>query len=76
MPQGTLWHVYSVLIDVLQLRTRGKQNQVNEMGLCSRFVTGPHSPLCNFSQQRRLSAQAIGSFHSEFTANHIVRNAS
>lgn len=33
MPQGRLWHTYSVPIDVLQLRTRGKQNQVNEMGV-------------------------------------------
>lgn len=33
MPQGTLWYIYSVLIDVLQLRTGGKQNQVNEMGV-------------------------------------------
>lgn len=33
MPQGTLWHIYSVLTDVLQLRTRGKQNRVNVMGV-------------------------------------------
>lgn len=33
MPQGTMWHIYSVLMDVLQLRTRGKQNQVSEMGV-------------------------------------------
>lgn len=73
MPQGTLWHIYSVLIDVLQLRTRGKQNQVNEMGVAggeSRKVPAGGGetvePICHSSSFSVVSfltqAQATGSF--------------
>lgn len=73
MPQGTTWHIYSVLIDVLQLRTRGKQNQVSEMGVAggeSRNVPagGGETPLADWLVSFRTTAQAL------CTGYWLVRN--
>lgn len=100
MPQGTLWHINSILIDVLQVRTRGKQNQVNEMGVAggeSRKLpagggeaveTICHSSSFSVSQlasvishnsasyRHRLFAFTSEVTSSEFTGNHVIRNAS